>query len=71
MTATNDPNIPNNTGQTPIHRAAKKGHLEIVRLLMTTTKNPNVPDNFGRTPEDLASQQGHHEIVELLKNNSL
>ena len=46
MTSTNNPNIPNILGWTPIHEAARIGHLEIVRLLMTSTNNPNVPNNF-------------------------
>ena len=68
MTSTNNPNVPNILGCTPIHEAAIIGHLEIVQLLMTSTNNPNVPNKYGQTPETLASENGHHDIVELLKN---
>ena len=68
ITSTNNPNVPNSLGWTPIHQAAKRGYLEIIQLLMTAINNPNFPNNFGQTPETLASQNGHHDIVELLKN---
>ena len=51
MTVTTNPNSPDNHGCTPIHFAAKYGHLEIVRLLMTATDaNPNAQTLLGNTP---------------------
>ena len=68
MTSTANPNTPNDKGQTPIHYAAWRGHLEIIRLLMTATDgNLIAQDIFGRTPIDVARQFGHSNIVEKLK----
>ena len=63
-----NPNAPDNTGWTPIHYAALKGHLEIIIILMTSADaNPNAQDIWGKTPTDLARQNGHSKIVEELK----
>ena len=50
----------------PIHAAARKGHLEIVQLLMNSTTNPNVVDHMGWTPIHEAANNGHLKIVKLL-----
>ena len=72
MNSTTNPNSPANNGWTPIHFAAKYGHLEIVRLLMTATDaNPNAQTLFGNTPSDLARQFGHLEIEQELKAFSI
>ena len=47
---TDNPNAPNDFGDTPIHWAAKFGHTEIVKILATSTENPNAPNKHGFTP---------------------
>ena len=67
MTTTDNPNVADNFGWTPIHIAASIGHFEAVKLLMAKTQNPNVPNNFGETPIALALQGYHIWIVLLLR----
>jgi hypothetical protein len=50
--------------QTPLHLAAKAGHLGSVRLLTTAGADPLLRDFFGRTPLHMASRNGHWEVVE-------
>ena len=62
------PNAPNQDGYTPIHRAAWKGHTEIVQILAPLTDNPNAPNKAGETPIDYAFRKGYTEIVKILKS---
>ena len=52
--------------RTPIHHAAAKGHLEIVKFLTHYSKNPNVADKFGWTPSKIARTEGFLEIEAYL-----
>ena len=45
-----NPNAPDENGDTPIHEAALNGHTEIVKILGPLTDNPNTPNNKGETP---------------------
>ncbi|KAL7591689.1 potassium channel KAT3 [Lactuca sativa] len=59
-------NLPAEEGQTALHVAVKKGHLEMVRLLLEGGANVNKPDLRGCTPKTLAQQQGNKSIYNLL-----
>ena len=63
---TDNPNASPDSGRTPIHWAASKGHIEIIKILALLTDNPNAPDKDGKTPIYLAAQNGHTEIVDIL-----
>ena len=65
---TDNPNAADEDGETPIYRAACKGHTEIVKILVPLTDNPNAPNKDGDTPIHEAVKQGHTEIVKILKS---
>nr|GFB67884.1 potassium channel KAT3-like [Tanacetum cinerariifolium] len=49
--------VPAEEGQTALHVAVQKGHLEMVRLLLEGGANVNKADVRGCTPKSLAKQQ--------------
>ena len=63
---TDNPNAPDNFGQTPIYWAVHNGHTEIVKILAPLTDNPNPAENNGKTPIYWAAHNGHTEIVKIL-----
>lgn len=58
-------------GATPLHRAASKGNLEIVKFLVGTQNNIkiNARDAYGSTPLHLACEEDRHEIAKFLVEN--
>lgn len=51
----------------PLHRAAERGHVEIVRLLLAAGANVNAVDaSPGVSPIYYAARAGHAEVVRLL-----
>jgi hypothetical protein len=54
----------------PLHRAATKGNLRVVEMLLRAGVNPLQTDSRGRTAEDIANRKNrknsHGEIVRLL-----
>lgn len=55
-------------GWTALHRAAFKGHVDVVKLLLDHQFNINMKDEKGYTPLHCAIEAGHKEVVELLVN---
>ena len=56
--------------QTPLHRAAKAGHLKTVKVLLaqkTLTRAAEGPDVEGRTPLHYAAIAGHAEIAKIVQ----
>ncbi|MEO1219038.1 MAG: ankyrin repeat domain-containing protein, partial [Bacteroidota bacterium] len=54
-------------GRTPMHSAAKNGHLEVVKYLKGQGAKVGTPDKHGRTPMHSAAKNGHLEVVKYLK----
>ncbi|KAK6932218.1 Ankyrin repeat [Dillenia turbinata] len=52
--------------QTTLHEAVRKGHLEMVRILLDQGANANKADSRGRTPKAIAEQPGSRGIYYLL-----
>ncbi|KAG2684779.1 hypothetical protein I3760_10G091200 [Carya illinoinensis] len=64
--STVDVNLMAEDGQTALHAAVRRGHLEMVKLLLEGGANLNKQDARGWTPKALAEQQGNKSIYDLL-----
>lgn len=64
-----NPNFYNSFGETSLHYAAKKGYLEIVKLLLEHYADPSIKDGDGHTAGSLANDHGHYKIVEVLSEH--
>ena len=63
-----DVDAKDNSGWTPLSRAAEKGHEAIMQQLLATEKvDVDVKDNFGWTPLSYTAERGHEPVVELLE----
>jgi hypothetical protein len=65
-------NVKDVSGATPLHEAARNGHIEISRLLLQNGAEVNVKSNDGnggQTPLHYAASQGHVDILHLLVEN--
>ena len=62
-----EPNSKDKYDNTALHYASKKGHSEIVKLLLEKGANVNAQDNdIGYTVLHRASMAGHLEVAKLL-----
>ena len=61
--------IPSVHKLTPLHCAATKGHLEIVKELITHGAFVGSQNAYGETPLHLASLKGHKEVAAYLLDN--
>ena len=57
-------NAKRDDGETPLHRAAVKGHKEVVELLIAKGADVNAKDNLGTLR--YAASGGRKEVVEVL-----
>jgi len=58
-----DPNIANNNGETPLHVAAIKGTVSVIRLLLAAGADPSRIDKQGKTPKEEAIYWDYHEAA--------
>jgi len=54
-------------GTSPLHEAARGGHLDIVRMLLAAGADPTRRDRSNRTAADLARELGHAAVVGALR----
>ena len=54
--------------ETPLLRAASKGHLEVCKLIFQNLQDKN-PTTIEGTPLHLAAQEGHLEVCKLFMDN--
>ena len=52
--------------QTPLHRAARVGHVRVMVDLLDLGADPNAADHFGRSALCLAAHHGNFEVVNVL-----
>lgn len=62
-----DPNLPGETGHTPLTFAAERGSLPLVRLLLANGADPHVPGPQGMTAAEFALKGGHAAVFEAIK----
>ena len=62
MDSIDDKNPADCIGQTPLHRAAKGGYVEICQLLIDNVEDKHPRDNVGLTPLELA-RYGHWSLT--------
>jgi ankyrin repeat protein len=62
-------NAKSNTGRTPLHWAAARGHKEVAELLIVKGSDVNAKDDDGKTPVDWAILNDHPETIDLLRKH--
>lgn len=55
------------SGYTALHVADRKGHLEVVKLLLDRKADPHAKDGDGNTPLAEARSNKHDQVVKLLE----
>ncbi|XP_012535725.1 ankyrin-1 [Monomorium pharaonis] len=58
-------------GETPLHIASRKNHVDMVTKLLEHDEDPGTQDAGGNTPLHLASARGFHQTVSLLVTSPL
>ncbi|CAL5227450.1 g10416 [Coccomyxa viridis] len=62
-----DDGVSGQSGYTPLHYAARSGHLEAVRMLIKAGANVNMTTSAGKaTPLHRAAYMGHSAVAEAL-----
>ena len=62
-----DVNGTNALKMTPLHIAARQGHIAIVEVLLAAGANPRAKAERGRTASGIARSKGHHAIAQRLQ----
>ncbi|KAL2041984.1 hypothetical protein N7G274_005172 [Stereocaulon virgatum] len=58
------------TGIAPIHCAALKGNITMIKILLMRAANIEIEEEHGLTPLDMAVMQGHTKAMKLLISRS-
>lgn len=64
-----DPNVTNNNGQTALHFAASKNHLDVARALIKNKGTSRVKDRRGQLPLHRAAAVGSVPMLRILLEN--
>ena len=61
-------NLPDHNGYTALMAAARKGHTDIVKMLLSLPDHQlDTTDNCDKTALDYAKENEHAEIIEMLR----
>ncbi|XP_008406101.1 cyclin-dependent kinase 4 inhibitor B [Poecilia reticulata] len=60
-------NLADETGNLPLHLAAKGGHLEVVRMLLDLTEDPRRTNDLGHTALSLAREFKQEETADFIE----
>jgi serine/threonine-protein phosphatase 6 regulatory ankyrin repeat subunit B len=63
-------NATGNRGMTPLFQASRRGHLEIVEVLLAAKADAKKRTDEGKTASMIALEEGHFEVVQLLSASS-
>ena len=63
-----DKNPKSEDGTTPLHNAAKNGHLEAFKTICSKVKEKSPKDDTGKTPFDYAYEKKHWGIIGYFGN---
>lgn len=66
---TNNINLPDKDGETPLMYAVKSGNPAIVNLLMEKGADPNLKNKKGETARNIAIANNRNEIMDRLESN--
>ena len=56
-------------GTTPLHLAARRGHLEVCKLIIEFIENKNSQNKWNGTPLHEAAGYGHLQVCKLIIEN--
>lgn len=61
-----NPNCTDYDNSTPLHIAAERGHIDVVKLLLAFKATRTSVDDEGKTPSMIATEKGYEEIHDVL-----
>jgi broad specificity phosphatase PhoE len=61
-----NPNCTDYDNSTPLHIAAERGHLDVVKLLLAFKATRTNVDDEGKTPSMIAAERGYDDIHDIL-----
>ena len=64
-----NPNAPDTVGRTPIHKAARNGHLDVIEFLYPFLTENQIQDDNGWTPSHYAAMNGHFDVVKFFMSS--
>lgn len=68
LEANADDSLLSKEDESPLHSAAKFGHVAVIQAFVTRGCQTRLPNSAGLTPEMYARKYGHREVVNTLRN---